>query len=96
MPVSSGLEKYFDAQQKKRTMQNMKKRFADLEWKIDPAFMQSFVSFHDKIMGIVNENPESSDMVMQEVDELTKHIERTKWKYELKKAEVIIKNSEKL
>ena len=31
MAVSSGLQKYFDSQQKKRTAQDIKKRFADLE-----------------------------------------------------------------
>jgi hypothetical protein len=31
MAVSSGLQKYFDVQQKKQTVQDMKKRFADLQ-----------------------------------------------------------------
>jgi hypothetical protein len=31
MSISSGLQKYFDAQQKKQSAQDMKKRFADLE-----------------------------------------------------------------
>jgi len=95
MPISSGLQKYFDAQQEKKSAQDMKKRFADLEWKVDPAFMQSFANFHNKIMNIVEENPESSDIVLEEVDDLTREIERTHRVHELKKAQAIIESSEK-
>lgn len=96
MAVSSGLQKYFDAQQKKKTVQDMKKRFSDLEWKVDPAFMQSFSEFHDKLMNIVDENPESSDIVMEEVDELSKEVERTHRVHELKKAQAVIQASEEV
>lgn len=96
MPVSSGLQKYFDAQQKKQTAQDMKKRFADLKGKIDPAFMQSFAWFHDKIMNIVDENPESTNMVLEEVDELAKKVERSHRVHELKKAQVIIESSKEV
>ncbi len=94
MTVSSGLQKYFDAQQKKKSAQDMKKRFADLEWKVDPAFMQSFVNFHDKIMDIVDENPDSAEIALEEVNELTKEVERTHRVHELKKAQAIIESSE--
>lgn len=95
MTVSSGLQKYFDAQQKKKSAQDMKKRFADLEWKVDPAFMQSFAAFHDKIMDIVDENPESWDIVLEEVDQLSNELERTHRVHELKKAQSIIDSSDK-
>lgn len=94
MPISSGLQKYFDSQQKKKSEQDMKKRFADLEWKIDPAFTQSFANFHNKIMDIVDENPESSDIVLEEIDDLTREIGRTHRVHELKKSQAIIQSSE--
>ena len=95
MTVSSGLQKYFDAQQKKKSTQDMKKRFADLEWQVDPAFMQSFSAFHDKIMDIVDENPESWDIVLEEIDQLSNELERTHRVHELKKAQSIIDSSDK-
>lgn len=90
MPVSSGLQKYFDSQQKKRAAQDIKKRFADLQWKIDPAFVQSFENFHNQIMEIIDENPHSSDVILDEVEELSKQVERKQWSYDIKKAAAII------
>jgi len=95
MPISSGLQKYFDSQQKKKSAQDMKKRFADLQWKIDPAFMQSFVWFHDKIMEIVEENPDALDIVSDEMEDLNQNVERTHRTHELKKAQAIIESSDK-
>jgi len=95
MTVSSGLQKYFDAQQKKKSAQDMKKRFADLQWKIDPAFMQSFGGFHDKIMEIVEENPDSLDIVSEEIEDLTQGVDRSYRVHQLKKAQAVIESSEK-
>jgi hypothetical protein len=55
--------------------------------------MQSFANFHDKIMDIVDENPESSDIVLEEVGALGREVERTHRVHELKKAQVIIELS---
>ena len=43
MPVSSGLQKYFDSQRSKKG--NMQQKFAALADQIDPAFMQSLKHF---------------------------------------------------
>jgi hypothetical protein len=48
MPVSSGLQKYFDSQRSKKD--DIKKRFAAIAGQVDPAFTQSFQAFHDRIM----------------------------------------------
>jgi len=90
MAVSSGLQKYFDAQQKKQSAQAIKKRFADLEGKVDPAFMQSFANFHGQIMDIIDEDPGASDIVLEEVDDLASEIENTQRTHNLKKAQSII------
>jgi hypothetical protein len=55
--------------------------------------MQSFANFHDKIMDIVDENSESSDIVLEEVGELTKEVERTQRVHNLQKAQAIIESS---
>ena len=61
MPVSSGLQKYFDSQRKKK--QDIKDRLASLADQIDPVFLQSFENFHERIMGIMEDNPDAEDIV---------------------------------
>ena len=56
--------------------------------------MQSFENFHSQIMDIIDENPESSDIVLEEVEELTNNIEKTQRVHNLKKASSIIEAAE--
>lgn len=72
MPVSSGLQKYFDSQQQKKSKRDIEEKFKDLSGKVDPVFLQSFEVFHDKLMGIVDENPEEIDMIADEIESLGK------------------------
>ena len=61
MPVSSSLQKYFDSQRKKDG--DMQKKFDQLAWQIDPAFAQSFASFRERILDIVDENQDHMGIV---------------------------------
>lgn len=92
MPVSSGLQKYFDSRKPKKS--DMDEKFASLAGQIDPAFMQSFEAFHDKIMNIVDENPEAEDMLTEELSGLEDKLERSNRRHNLRKAESIIDVSE--
>ena len=92
MPVSSGLQKYFDSQRSKKG--NMQQKFAALADQIDPAFMQSFEAFHDRIIGIVEDNPDAVDMVSEELDELDIKLHSAKRTHNLKKAATVIEISE--
>lgn len=57
MPVSTGLQKYFDKKRGKKD--DTQAKLDAISSQIDPAFMKSFSTFHDKIMGIMDENPEA-------------------------------------
>jgi hypothetical protein len=94
MPVSSGLQKYFDSQQKKKSQGDVKKKFQDLASQVDPAFMASFESFHDRILDIVDENPEAQDMVIEEIGELDMKLQNSNRVHNMKKASSIISSSE--
>lgn len=94
MPVSAGLQKYFDSQKKKSgTMQDS---LASLKWQIDPAFMQSFEAFHDKIMWIVDDDPDASELVSEELSDLDMKMQSASRKHNLKKAASIINTSEQI
>ena len=93
MPVSSGLQKYFDSKKPKKG--DMQQKFASLAGQIDPAFMQSFEAFHDKIMNIVEENPEAESLVSEELGELDEQMKTAGRKHNLRKAEAIIDVAEK-
>ena len=95
MPVSSGLQKYFDSQQKKKSGSDMKKKLQEIALNIDPAFVSSFESFHDRIMDIVEENPEMEDMVDGEIGELDMQLQNSKRVHNMQKASAIISASEK-
>ncbi len=88
MPISAGLQKYFDSQKKKKG--DMEDSFAKLKKQIDPAFLQSFEIFHDKLMWIVEEHPESTEIITDELVELNTNIQHTQRKHNMKKAAAII------
>lgn len=94
MPVSSGLQKYFDSQQKKKSKDDMKKKFQDLAWNVDPAFMASFEAFNDRILDIIDENPGSEEMISEEISELDMKIQSSNRIHDMKKAATIIAVSE--
>ncbi len=94
MPVSSGLQKYFDSQYKKKSKGEMGQKFEDLAWQIDPAFMQSFEAFHDKLLDIVDENPQAEEMVVEEISNLDMKLKNSGRKHDMKKAAAIIRSSE--
>lgn len=96
MPVSSGLQKYFDSKQKKKSQGDMKKKLQDIAQNIDPAFMQSFEAFHDRIMDIVEENPDIQAVVEEEVVNLDLRVKNSNRKHNMKKAASIIKVSEEV
>lgn len=96
MPVSSGLQKYFDSQQKKKSKGDMKKKFQDLAWNVDPEFLASFEAFHDRILDIVEDNPESEEMVGEELWGLDMKVKNSKRTHDMKKAAAVIEVSENM
>lgn len=90
MPVSAGLQKYFDG---KRKWDYTKAKLDAISQQIDPAFALSFSNFHDRILGIIGENPNESDIVAEELSELQEKIKDVNAKNELQKAATILKNS---
>ena len=94
MPVSSGLEKYFDKSRKKKRKKNgdseIKEKLTAVESQIDPAFSMSFQSFKERILEIVDETPEATDMVDSELWNLNEKLKSTKRRHNLKKAAAII------
>jgi len=88
MPVSSWLQKYFDSQRAKKW--DLGQKFKDLAWKIDPAFIASFESFHDKIMDIVEETPHSEEMICEELSDLSTQLDNSNRTHDMKKASSII------
>ncbi len=88
MPVSAGLQKYFDSKRKKQG--DIGQKFAAIADQIDPAFMQSFELFHDKIMDIVEENPDAEGIAIQELSSLDTKMQNAGRRHNLKKAASII------
>lgn len=88
MPVSSGLQKYFDSQKKKKG--DMQDSLAKLKGQIDPAFLQSFEAFHDRILNIVDENPQAEEIVANELEDLSHNLGERKRVHQTKKAAKII------
>ena len=73
----------------------MKQKLDALSAHIDPAFMQSFADFHDRILQIVDEHPESVDEIHEDLDSLHEEMLSAKSRYELRKSAIIIEKSEK-
>jgi len=92
MPVSDGLQAYFDKQRKKR---DIWERLKKMQGDIDPAFMQSFEDFRLRILGIVEENPEASEIVVWEIEELDYKLHHASRKHNLKRVAVIAEAVEK-
>ena len=89
MVVSDGLQKYFDASQKWKRDDTDRKLKA-MERDIDPAFAISFQSFRSRILEIVDETPEASDMVMGELWDLDEKLKTSRRRHNLKKAAAIL------
>lgn len=87
MPVSSGLEAYFD---KKRKKQAVAQKLDDVRAAVDPAFLASFDFFRDQVLTIVEETPEAHDMVEGEIEELHQTLQRRQRVHNLKKSALII------
>lgn len=87
MPVSSSLQKYFDSQRKKNG--DMQKKFDKLAGQIDPAFAESFLSFRERILEIVDESEANSSAAMKELDLLWEKLEVSSGKNKIKKIAVI-------
>lgn len=83
MPVSPALQKYFDAKKPKKD--DTQKKLAAIAEQIDPAFMLSFDVFRDKILGIVDDYPESESLVWEELEELQEQLESSQRKHDMKK-----------
>ena len=92
MPVSDGLQAYFDKQRKKR---DIWARLEKMKGEIDPAFIKSFEDFRLRILGIVEENPDASEIVAWEIEELDYKIHHTNRKHNLKRAATILDGVEK-
>lgn len=92
MPVSSGLQKYFDSQKKKKW--DMQKKLDSLAEQIHPAFQESFEKFHEKIMGIVEQDPQAESFIWEELESLESQLQESNRKHDLKKAASIIHHSE--
>ncbi len=88
MPVSDGLQAYFDKQRKK---QDIWARLKKIQGDIDPVFMKSFEDFRLRILGIVEENPEASEIVVWEIDELNHRLHHANRKHQLKRVATIAK-----
>ena len=87
MPVSAGLQKYFDSRRgKKATTQA---RLDSIATQIDPVFAQSFYEFRQKLLGIIDEFPEETTMIDEELQELDTKLETRKRVHNLKKATII-------
>jgi len=67
MPVSSGLEAYFN---KKRKTSQVAQKFDDVCAHIDPAFCASFAKFRAQVLEIVDENPEVAEYAGEQVQAL--------------------------
>lgn len=93
MPVSSGLQKYFDSQKKKKG--DIKKTLDSLKGQIDPAFLQSFESFNERILWIVEDNPEVEDIVEEELWSLSEEFSKRKRVHNMKKAAAMIESAER-
>lgn len=89
MVVSAGLQKYFD-RSKKWKKDDTGAKLDAIASQIDPAFSMSFNVFRERILEIVDETPEASEMVMAELGDLDENLKTSRRRHNLKKAEAII------
>jgi len=92
MVVSAGLQKYFDGKRGKKG--DIDNKFKSISWDIDPRFLQSFEKFRARLLGIVEEYPESEDFVWAELSDLETSLQISKRQHSLKKAATIIDAAE--
>lgn len=88
MPVSAGLQKYFDSRRGKKD--DTQSRLDAIAGQIDPAFSQSFLDFRDKILGIIEEHPEETNLVSEELEVLDTQLQKQRRVHNLKKAKILI------
>ena len=88
MVVSAGLQKYFDSRRGKKD--DTQARLDALAGQIDPAFAQSFLDFRAKILGIIEEHPEETPAILEEIEELDHSLQTRKRVHNLKKAQVML------
>jgi len=92
MPVSAGLQKYFNG--RKKDPRDVGAKLKKIEDHIDPKFLGKFDDFRDRILTIVGEDPESEDIIHEEIDALESKLSRSGRQNNLKKAATVIRNSE--
>lgn len=88
MPVSAGLQKYFDSRRGKKD--ETQARLDAIAGQIDPVFSQSFLDFRSKILSIIDEYPEENEIVQEELEELDTKLQMRKRGHNLQKAKIII------
>lgn len=86
MSVSSGLQQHFDKKAKKRDISS---KLDDLRGQIDPAFLASFENFRTQVLSIVDEAPEETDVIEEEIGELETKLQRVNKKRSIKTFEII-------
>jgi len=92
MPVSDGLQAYFDKQRKKR---DIWARLEKMKTDIHPEFLKNFEDFRLRILDIVEENPEASEIVNWEIEELDIKLHHARRKQSLQRAATILDVIEK-
>lgn len=92
MPVSDGLQAYFDKQRKRR---DIWARLEKLKIDIHPAFLKNFEDFRLRILDIVEENPEASEIVSWEIEELDIKLHHAQRKQSLQRVATLLKTIEK-
>jgi len=73
----------------------MDQKMKDLAAQIDPAFMQSFQSFHERILEIVDGDEQAGEIVSEEISDLDIKLQNSNRVHNLKKASAIIETTEK-
>lgn len=87
MPVSPWLQKHFD--KKWAGKKQIQARLDNLQWKIDPAFLASFERFRTQVLDIVEDAPESTQVVQWEIQTLETKLERVNKKKQLETFDII-------
>lgn len=91
MPVSDGLQAYFDAQGRKRwTQKQVVKKLAQIETYIDPKYQKSFEDFRMRILNILSGDGENHAGIIDELTILDKKLASKSWKYNLKKTNALL------
>lgn len=93
MPVSAGLQKYFDSQRKKSW--DIEQKFASIAQDIDPKFSASFEDFRSRILGIVGNDEDAQEIAHEELENLQEKMQERKRQHDLKKAAAIIDAADK-